>query len=129
MGEGRTVDVWEALATLGAEDLALARAAQPHLDAVTILHQAGARPDPAATWGVFAAEGPGVRLEAVRPATGGSPTKPWCSLADRLSHGLVTAWVNKEERRLFAVDLRRPGVAAARDAGRPAVWWRSPAGR
>ena len=37
-------------------------------------------------------------------------TKPWCSLADRISHALVTAWVDDSRRGLFAVDLRHPGV-------------------
>lgn len=38
--------------------------------------------------------------------------KPWCSLAGRLDHALVTAHV-AEGRRLFAVDLHDPGVAVA----------------
>jgi alkylation response protein AidB-like acyl-CoA dehydrogenase len=66
-----------------------------------------------ATWGVFAAEGPGVKLEATPDGDGGwllSGTKPWCSLADRLSHALVTAWLPSGERGLFAVPLTRGGV-------------------
>ena len=115
VGEGGTADLWEALATLAAHDLAVARTVEPHVDALTILHQAGLDDlAPAgSTWGVFAAEGPGVRLEARADATGAwrlSGTKPWCSLAGRLSHALVTAWVSHDERRLFAVDLGDPGV-------------------
>lgn len=119
VGEGATPDLWECLATLGAADLSAARAVEPHLDALTILHQAGLDElAPAgSTWGVFAAEGPGVRLEATPDgaADGGwrlSGVKPWCSLAGRLSHALVTAWTSPEDRRLFAVDLRAPGVRA-----------------
>jgi len=65
-----------------------------------------------ATWGVFAAEGPGVRLDATQTADGWrlTGTKPWCSLASRLSDALVTAHTGPDERRLFAVHLGDPGV-------------------
>lgn len=95
------------------------------------------------TWGVFAAEGPGAKLVAEPAATAGSltaepaatagsvtaagagddrtswtltGTKPWCSLAGVLDGALVTAWVG-DERRLFAVDLRQPGVEVV-----PGAW-------
>jgi hypothetical protein len=67
-GQGRTAELWSALATLGAVDLTVARAVEPHLDALTILSEAGvpARRSPdAATWGVYAAESPTQRLSAV----------------------------------------------------------------
>ena len=170
-GTGHTADLWRALASLAAHDVALARAVEPHLDAVAILTQAAdaARTADAGlgrgttgeatgvvlparasssgfTWGVFAAEAPpeaAPRLEArltspttaegdeeARPAsptpapdaahpapTADAPApawllsgeKPWCSLAGELDGALVTAWVG-DERRLFAVDLRQPGV-------------------
>ncbi|GAA5035071.1 acyl-CoA dehydrogenase [Microbacterium fluvii] len=98
------------------------------LDALSILAQAaetadgapafealGAGPD--STWGVFAAEAPDLRLTADRDADGSwtlSGTKPWCSLAEQLSHALVTAWTGPGTRRLFAVALRSPGVTAHR---------------
>ena len=115
VGEGSTADLWEALATLAAHDLAVARTVEPHVDALTILHQAGldALAPEGSTWGVFAAEGPGVRVSATEGPDGAwslSGTKPWCSLAGRLSHALVTAWVSDADRRLFAVDLRDRGV-------------------
>lgn len=123
-GSGRTALLWEALATLGAADLQLARAVEPHLDALHILAEGAATghgvpaPD-GARWGVFAAEGPGGRLrareEGWRWVLDG--LKPWCSLADRLDRALVTAWVDDEHRALFAVDLHSPGVEAAGDAG------------
>lgn len=110
-GEGRTADLWELLATLGAADLAVARAVEPHLDARAILRQAGGDDGRGRTWGVFAAEGSGVRLDAADDdgwrLTG---TKPWCSLAAVLDAALVTAHLADGERRLFAVDLRAPGV-------------------
>ena len=144
-GAGSTADLWRALATLAAHDVGAARAVEPHLDAVAILDQAReagevALPARASssgrfTWGVFAAEGPGARLvaELVAADTPDTPeasaapdapgaswaligTKPWCSLADVLDGALVTAWVG-DERRLFAVDLRQPGVEVV-----PGAW-------
>lgn len=123
-GSGRTADLWSTLATLGATDLQLARAVEPHLDALAILDEAAAAGfdvsvGAEATWGVFAAEGPGVRLEAERWGDGWllSGTKPWCSLADRLDRAVVTAWVDDRCRALFAVDLHAPGVTTAVDRG------------
>lgn len=112
-GRGRTLALWEALATVGAVDLTVARVLEPHLDALAILSEASL-PAPAqeTVWGVFAAEG-GRRLLA-SSSSGRAWTltghKPWCSLADRVSHALVTAWVDDERRGLFAVDLAHPGV-------------------
>lgn len=114
-GQGRTAERWSALATLGAVDLTVARAVEPHLDALTILAEAQIHAQDAsaaATWGVYAAESPKSRLTAVR--AGGAWVldghKPWCSLAGRVSHALVTAWVDESARRLFAVDLGSRGV-------------------
>ena len=77
-----------------------------------------AGPGGAATWGVFAAEAPGAALEAEPDGQGGwlvDGVKPWCSLAGRLSHALVTARV-PGDRQLFAVSLRDPGVRVEADA-------------
>ena len=61
-GAGRTADLWRALAVLAAHDVALARAVEPHLDAVAILTQAA---DTAGTAGTAAAGlGPGTTSEA-----------------------------------------------------------------
>lgn len=124
-GTGRTRERWSALATLGAADLTVARVAEPHLDALAILRESG---DPdlehrtgSTSWGVYAAEGAGVRLCArPEPATPGAwtltGTKPWCSLAEHLDDALVTAWVDDQRRGLFAVALRQPAVSPAGDA-------------
>jgi hypothetical protein len=126
---GRTADLWSTLATASRADVAGARVIEPHLDALAILsearahgvdvdaalHTMGAGRD--SSWGVFAAEGPGTRLEASPAPEGGwmlSGTKPWCSLAARLTHALVTAWVSPGDRALFAVPLRHAGVHAQR---------------
>ena len=116
--QGDTVGLWEALATLGAVDLTVARAVEPHLDALSILDEARRHDQPVpeawpddAVWGVYAAEGPH-RLEA-RPVGDGwvlSGEKLWCSLAEHVTHALVTAWVDDTRRGLFAVDLADPGV-------------------
>ncbi|RIJ55091.1 SAM-dependent methyltransferase, partial [Clavibacter lycopersici] len=134
-GAGGTADLWEALATLAAADLGIARTIEPHLDALAILDQERAAADgggsePAdgsgadagpRTWGVFAAEGGGDPLAAAAApgsdAVRLSGTKPWCSLAGSLTHALVTAAVPEGGRGLFAVDLRHPGVEVV-----PGAW-------
>ena len=76
-GAGRTRDRWSALATLGAADLTVARVVEPHLDALSILHEAGELDlddRGTRTWGVYAAEGAGVRLDAA-PIPGREPTR------------------------------------------------------
>jgi len=115
---GGTRDLWEALATLAAHDLGVARAVEPHWDAVAILRQAGRAPEGGA-WGVFAAEGGPDPLVATRDDDGWTltGTKPWCSLADRLDHALITAADGDGARHLFAIDLRHPGVDVL-----PDVW-------
>ncbi|MGV8882037.1 MAG: acyl-CoA dehydrogenase [Rhodoglobus sp.] len=109
-GAGQTRRLWELLASLGALDLTTARVIEPHLDAMAILAEAG-EPAPSGTWGVFAAEGPGVRVDATeqdgRWLLDG--VKPWCSLAGILSNALVTAHT-PTGRRLFAIDLHDEGV-------------------
>jgi alkylation response protein AidB-like acyl-CoA dehydrogenase len=109
-------DTWRvlsALATLGSVDLTAARTVEPHWDAVAILEQAGAPAPKGATWGVYAAAPPGTRLAAHRGGDGWLLTgaKPWCSLADRVSHALVTADVDGGPAGLFAVDLHDTGVS------------------
>ncbi|MFT7764575.1 PIG-L family deacetylase [Clavibacter tessellarius] len=136
-GRGRTADLWEALATLAAADLGIARTVEPHLDAIAILDQereAGGSVAPhetgdavadaqagARTWGVFAAEGGEDPLTAVPDGAASSTvrlsgTKPWCSLAGSLSHALITAAAADGTRGLFAVDLGDPGVEVVPDA-------------
>ena len=122
-GTGGTADLWEGLATLAAHDLGVARAVEPHLDAMAILDQANqsgaddrtdATGDAARTWGVFAAEGGPDPLTATATDDGWllTGTKPWCSLADRLTDALVSARVDGADRRLFAVRLDGGGVRA-----------------
>ncbi|WP_248704450.1 acyl-CoA dehydrogenase family protein [Curtobacterium sp. MWU13-2055] len=100
------------LAAVAAGDVATARTVEPHLDALGILQQADVPVPADSTWGVFAAECPGLRLEAALQDDGTAiltGTKPWCSLASTLSHALVTAHAG-DDRVLVAVDLRQDGV-------------------
>jgi hypothetical protein len=103
VGDGRTLDLWSTLATIAALDLGAARVVEPHLDALSILAQAGVTSDASRTWGVFASEAPGTTLEARDGRLSG--VKQWCSLAGRLDSALVTA-----SGRLWSVDLRHAGV-------------------
>lgn len=117
-GAGGTAELWRLLSEVAAVDLSVARVIEPHLDALAILDQAGLADlaedggaDPR-TWGVFAAEGPGLAVSASSDPGGWSltGTKPWCSLADQLDRAIVTAHVGDGERRAFAVDLRSAGI-------------------
>ncbi|MDX6357457.1 MAG: hypothetical protein QOH37_511 [Nocardioidaceae bacterium] len=140
--QGDTLTLWETLASLGAVDLTVARVVEPHVDALSILREARrehAVPDEewgrswpdwsaARLWGVYAAEGP-ERLHAERQPDGTwclHGVKPWCSLADRVSHALVTAWVDDEQRGLFAIDMSDAGILVAvgddESAGQSSQW-------
>lgn len=132
LGPQLGTDSWpvlSALATVGSIDLTVARTLEPHLDALAILHQAGdtSAPPPEyadhETWGVYASSPPGTAVTATAPspAHGNSGddgqanwtlngAKPWCSLADRVSHALITASVDGAAQQLFAVSLREDGV-------------------
>lgn len=110
-GDGDTTALFELLISLGRADLTAARVVEAHLDARAILAEAGLDPR-AGAWGVFAAEGAGVRLDARETADGFelTGTKPWCSLAGLLDRALVTAHTSNGHRRLFDVDLAAQGV-------------------
>lgn len=123
-GEG-TAARFDTLRAVARADLTAARVLEAHTDALAIIDEAGelverAETFPAdASWGVFAAEGPGAVLVARPEGTGHrlDGVKPWCSLGGLLDRALVTAHV-ADGRQLFAVDLRHPGVRAA-----PAERW------
>jgi len=119
----------ETLASLGAGDLTVGRVIEPHLDALAIIGQAAqhdrgvddswpsVNAPRGSTWGVYAAHSPDAHLTA--HAVGGewmlSGVKPWCSLAGRLSHALITAHIDLSRRQIFAVDLSHSGVRVSDD--------------
>ncbi|QHK21338.1 hypothetical protein GU243_18340 [Pseudarthrobacter psychrotolerans] len=133
-GGGHAALLWELLASVSAVDVAAGRVFEPHMDAQAILAQAekvqagNYRPrlDPASlvptdrkgAWGVFAAEGLGLRLEAKTGDAGTllSGSKPWCSLAPLLDRAVITAHTETGGRAAFAVDLRDPGVTCEEPA-------------
>ncbi|MCP1410757.1 acyl-CoA dehydrogenase family protein [Paenarthrobacter sp. A20] len=113
-GEGNTAKLWELLASVTGVDVAAGRVLEPHLDAVAILEQAGNHNQPEGAWGVFAAEGPGLKLEAKRDNAGNyvlNGSKPWCSLAAQLDGAVITAHTEDNNRAAFAVHLKDPGVS------------------
>jgi alkylation response protein AidB-like acyl-CoA dehydrogenase len=124
-GSGLTRQRWQRLREIAAADLTAARVLEAHADALAILAEAAATGagasvgDTAGLWGVFAAEGPGVRLDAEPDGEGWTlrGTKPWCSLAGRLDRALVTAHVGTSGRRLFAIDLTDPRVSVDPSTG------------
>jgi alkylation response protein AidB-like acyl-CoA dehydrogenase len=110
-GAGRTLERWSVLAAIARRNLTVARVLEAHSDALAILAEAGETPRPDSSWGVFAAEAPGVRLSATgtEGAVTLTGTKPWCSLGADVDCALVTAHVG-DDRQLFQVELTRPEV-------------------
>jgi hypothetical protein len=119
-GGGHTRSRFDALVALGELDLTVGRLAEAHTDALAILaelghHSVGDSAD--SVWAVWAAEPPSARVEAT--TTGDAQwcldgRKAWCSGAGGSTHALVTAHAD-DGARLFAVDLRQPGVAPLGD--------------
>jgi hypothetical protein len=108
-GGGQTAGRWAVLAAVAERNLTVARVLEAHTDALAILAEAGQDP-PDGTWGVFAAEAAGHRVDARQSALTG--VKPWCSLAGHLDSALVTAHVG-DDRQLFRVSLRHPSVTVS----------------
>ncbi|MCD2146908.1 acyl-CoA dehydrogenase family protein [Gordonia paraffinivorans] len=113
-GSGRTLERFAALTRLCTEDIGTGRLVEAHADADAILGEiVGGGVAPGEFWGVWAAEPPRPRVDArlVDARWQLSGVKPWCSGATVCTHALVTAHTDAGIR-LFAVDLRAPGVSA-----------------
>jgi alkylation response protein AidB-like acyl-CoA dehydrogenase len=128
-GHGATLERWRMLAAVAACDLALVKLFEGHTDALAIIAEIGEGfvPPSGQAWGVWAAEPPTARLLAKASPSANETnqanqthislhgTKAWCSGAAWVSHALVTAWNEKDEPILAAVDLRQPGVRVTSD--------------
>jgi len=114
---GDTRARWTELTAMCAQDVSAGRLVEAHADADAILAEVeGTRVGPGEFWGVWAAEPPMPVLIARRAGDGWGldGVKAWCSGATVCTHALVTA-LDDDEPRLFAVDLRHPGVSARPD--------------
>ncbi|GAB6901663.1 acyl-CoA dehydrogenase family protein [Kineosporia succinea] len=67
---GPLLPLWQTLAALGHADLAVARLAEGHIDALRILHEADRTPVPGAVYGVWASASGGTGLTARRDGEG-----------------------------------------------------------
>nr|WP_312972602.1 acyl-CoA dehydrogenase [Pseudomonas sp.] len=105
-GGGQTLQRWQALATVAAQDLSLCKLYEGHTDALAILEHYVAQVPARTTWGMWAAEPPQARVALDAEQRDGSVClhgrKAWCSGATVLSHGLLTAWNERGEQQLVA---------------------------
>ena len=116
-GAGRTLQRWQALADVAAQDLVLAKLFEQHTDALAILSELGTTPPAEArVWAVWAAEPPSARVTVERigsdRAVQLNGSKQWCSGADLATHALVTAWeADGSGPWLVQVDMADSGIA------------------
>jgi alkylation response protein AidB-like acyl-CoA dehydrogenase len=104
-GSGGTAARFAALANWAAKDLSLARLVEGHVDALSILAEAGCEPTSGETYGVWAArsrDGTTARLTADGWHLLGE--KPFCSGSTRIDRALVTAECS-DGYRLFDVSV------------------------
>ncbi|MCT0202812.1 acyl-CoA dehydrogenase family protein [Synechococcus sp. CS-603] len=109
--DGRTLQRWQALAEVGANDLSLAKVYEGHTDALAILAEHHG-PIGQGIWAVWAAETPQSRVKFLAGKHGGAlyGTKAWCSGAALADSALMTAWTQDEQPILVALQLRQPGL-------------------
>ncbi len=114
-GSGQTLQRWRALSCVASHDLNLCKLYEGHTDALAVMAELGA-PAPAedSLWGMWAAEPPQAKVRIVAESGGEARldgVKAWCSGADQLTHGLLTAWDANGEQQLVAVKMEQPGVS------------------
>jgi alkylation response protein AidB-like acyl-CoA dehydrogenase len=112
-GGGHTTRRWQTLAELGRRDLALARLAEGHVDAVAILAEAGRTPVPGALYGVWAARSGGTGAGFDGDTLSG--TVRFCSGAHVLDRALVAALDPGGQGHLLDVDLTDQRVHRSAD--------------
>jgi len=105
-GSGRTAERHSRLMQIGREDLSLAKLAEAHWDAVSILSEAGRNSAPGALYAVWASEIPGKALQMEKTASGFqiNGCKLFCSGTGMVDRALVT--LGSQENRLLEIDLR-----------------------
>lgn len=105
-GAGNTAERHFRLMQIGREDLSLAKLAEAHWDAVSILGEAGRPAEPGALYGVWASEIPGKALRLEKAETGYKINggKMFCSGAGMVDRALVTVGI--PESQLVEIDLR-----------------------
>ena len=126
-GHGRTLERWQRLAEVAAEDVSLVKLYEGHTDALAILAELTDPDGPelaglgvsnsSATvgvrrWATWASEPPAARLSLRGDGDEVSLNgrKAWCSGAAFVSHALVTAWDEAGKQCLAAVAIDQPGV-------------------
>jgi alkylation response protein AidB-like acyl-CoA dehydrogenase len=124
-GQGATLQRWQALALVAGHSLSLAKLYEGHTDALAILAELGEQADDAAScdgasWGVWAAEAANTRV-IITPTSDGAVllngTKCWCSGAQTLHCGLLTAWyADGRGPQLVRVAMHQPGVSVSCEA-------------
>ncbi len=122
-GAGATLQRWQALASVAAHDLSLAKLYEGHTDALAILAELGQATQRSAgsVWGTWAAESPAGRA-LLTPQPDGrltvSGAKFWCSGAGGVSHGLLTAWAaDGQGPQLVSLAMDQPAIEL-----RPGAW-------
>lgn len=124
-GSGATLERWQALAQVAQHSLSLAKLYEGHHDALATLAELE---EPSSTtvvaadgsWGVWAAESANTRV-TLTPSAGSSVllngTKCWCSGAQTLSHGLLTAWLaDGQGPYLVRVVMNQPSIEVSASA-------------
>jgi hypothetical protein len=122
-GGGQTLERFRRLADVAAHDLRLCKLFEGHTDALAIMAELGSPPAPQySTWGTWAAEPPmaKVRVQHDGHCLRVHGRKAWCSGAAVVSHGLLTAWDERDRQQLVAVPMQQPGVCVT-DQGWHAV--------
>lgn len=114
-GEGGTAARLRLLFAIAADDLALARMAEAHFDAVSILHEA-ARPPQPGLYGVWASEQPSLVLRGDR-ITG---SKAFCTGAGIVDRALVTV-ASDQGPLLVDLDVGCAGRGATEASGSAAA--------
>jgi hypothetical protein len=112
-GAGHTPARHHALAEIARRNLSLARLAEAHFDAISILDEAGRVPVPGALYGVWAAEIPGKPLSFCEYALSGR--KRFCTGAGLVDRALITA--AEPENRLIDIDLNATAHTLTIDPG------------